>query len=276
MNAIEVKNLSKNYKEFKLDNISFVLPKGCILGLIGENGAGKSTVISSLLDTIRHEGEVKLLGEKMSADLKNRIGVVFDEVGFNGNFNIKDINKIMKHAFKEWNEETFFGYIKKFSLSEKKKFSEYSKGMKMKLGIAVALSHNAELLILDEPTSGLDPLVRDEIVDILNDFTRDENHSILISSHIVSDLEKLCDYIVFLHKGRLMLYEEKDKLLEQYAFINTTEEFLSELEPDAVKGKKTTHWGTEAIVDTNLIPSGFETKPITIEELFIFMAKEDN
>ena len=146
----------------------------------------------------------------------------------------------------------------------------------MKLGIAVALSHNAELLILDEPTSGLDPLVRDEIIDILNDFTREENHSILISSHIVSDLEKLCDYIAFMHKGRLMLCEEKDKLLEQYVFINTTDEQLAELDENAVMGKRSNKWGTEAIVDKNMIPQSFTTKPVSIEDLFVFMAKEEN
>ena len=146
----------------------------------------------------------------------------------------------------------------------------------MKLGIAVALSHNAELLILDEPTSGLDPLVRDEIIDILNDFTREENHSILISSHIVSDLEKLCDYIAFMHKGKLMLCEEKDNLLEQYVFINTTEEQLAELDANAIKGKRSNKWSTEAIVDRNMIPQSFTTKPVSIEDLFVFMAKEEN
>ena len=148
--------------------------------------------------------------------------------------------------------------------------------MKMKLGIAVALSHHAELLILDEPTSGLDPLVRDEIIDILNDFTREENHSILISSHIVSDLEKLCDYIAFMHKGKLMLCEEKDNLLEQYVFINTTEEQLAELDASAIKGKRSNKWSTEAIVDKNMIPQSFTTKPVSIEDLFVFMAKEEH
>lgn len=211
----------------------------------------------------------------MSPELKNKIGVVLDDVGFPGTFTAKDINFVMKKTFKQWDEKAFFDYISKFSLPEKQKFSEFSKGMKMKLQIAAAISHNAELLILDEPTSGLDPLVRDEIIDILNDFTRNDNHSILISSHIVSDLEKLCDYIAFIHKGKLILCEEKDMLLDQYVFINTTEEQLAELDASAVKGKKSSKWGTEAIVDRSLIPSSFETKPITIEDLFVFMAKEE-
>lgn len=275
MNAIEIKNLTKHYNGFTLDNISLTLPQGCILGLIGENGAGKSTTIRSILGSLKYDGDIKVLGKPMSADLKNRIGVVLDEVGFPDKLNIKDVNAIMKNMFTNWDNDAFLGYIKKFGLSDDKAFSEFSKGMKMKLGIAVALSHKAELLILDEPTSGLDPLVRDEIIDILNDFTRDDNHSILISSHIVSDLEKLCDYIAFIHKGKLMLCEEKDALLEQYVFINTSEEKLAELDENAVKGKRSSKWGTEAIVDRELIPDSFDTKPVTIEDLFIFMAKED-
>ncbi|MBQ1519827.1 MAG: ABC transporter ATP-binding protein [Ruminococcus sp.] len=275
MNALEIKNLTKHYNGFTLDNISFSLPQGCILGLIGENGAGKSTTIRSILGSLKYDGDIRVLGEPISADLKNRIGVVLDEVGFPDKLNVRDVNAIMKNMFNNWDNNAFLGYIKKFGLPDDKAFSDYSKGMKMKLGIAVALSHNAELLILDEPTSGLDPLVRDEIIDILNDFTRDDNHSILISSHIVSDLEKLCDYIAFIHKGKLMLCEEKDALLEQYVFINTSEEKLAELDENAVKGKRSSKWGTEAIVDRKLIPDSFDTKPVTIEDLFIFMAKED-
>ena len=275
MNAIEVKNLSKKFNTFNLDNVSFELPTGCVLGFIGENGAGKSTTIKSMLNIISYDGDIKIFGQPMSAKLKNKIGVVLDEVGFPLFFTTKDVNKVMKKTFTTWEEKTFSEYMTKFRLPDNQKFSEFSKGMKMKLEIAVALSHNAELLILDEPTSGLDPLVRDEIIDILNDFTREDNHSILISSHIISDLEKLCDYIAFIHKGKLMLCEEKDMLLEQYVFINTTEEQLAELDSSAIKGKKSSKWGTEAIVDRSLIPSSFETKPITIEELFVFMAKEE-
>jgi ABC-2 type transport system ATP-binding protein len=276
MNALSINNLTKKYNGFTLDNVSFSLPQGCILGLIGENGAGKSTTIRSILGSIKYDGSIEVLGQPISAELKNRIGVVLDEVGFPDKLNANDINKIMKNMFTNWDEKVYREYISKFSLPENKAFSDFSKGMKMKLGIAVALSHHAELLILDEPTSGLDPLVRDEIIDILNDFTREENHSILISSHIVSDLEKLCDYIAFMHKGKLMLCEEKDNLLEQYVFINTTEEQLAELDENAVKGKRSNKWSTEAIVDKNMIPASFTTKPVSIEDLFVFMAKEEN
>lgn len=277
MNALEIKDLTKEYKGFKLDNLSLTLPTGCIMGLIGENGAGKSTTINSILGLKKYDhGTIKVLGQDMNAELKQDIGVVLDEVGIPQALNIKNVRSVMKNIYSNWDDKAFGDYVKKFSLPDNKKFSDFSKGMKMKLAIAIALSHNAKLLILDEPTSGLDPLVRDEIIDILNDFTRDEGHSILISSHIVSDLEKLCDYIAFLHKGKLMLCEEKDVLLERYRFINATEEQLSELDPDAIKGKKTGKFSTEAIVDQELIPASFRTAPITIEDLFVFMAKEEN
>jgi len=277
MNALEIKDLTKEYKGFKLDNLSLTLPTGCIMGLIGENGAGKSTTINSILGLKKYDhGTIKVLGQDMNAELKQDIGVVLDEVGIPQALNIKNVRSVMKNIYSNWDDKAFGDYVKKFSLPDNKKFSDFSKGMKMKLAIAIALSHNAKLLILDEPTSGLDPIVRDEIIDILNDFTRDEGHSILISSHIVSDLEKLCDYIAFLHKGKLMLCEEKDVLLERYRFINATEEQLSKLDPDAIKGKKTCKFSTEAIVDQELIPASFRTAPITIEDLFVFMAKEEN
>ena len=276
MNAVEVKNLTKKYKGFTLNNISFELPSGCILGLIGENGAGKSTTIRSILGMTKPDsGSINVLGQSISASLKEDIGIVLDEVGIPASLNIKDINKIMKNMYKNWDEKLFLSYIDSFSLPSDKKFNDFSKGMKMKLGIAIALSHNAKLLILDEPTSGLDPLVRDEIIDILNDFTRDADHSILISSHIVSDLEKLCDYIAFMHNGNLMLFEEKDALLEKYRFINLTEQQLSELDPAAIKGKKVGKFGVEAIADIEKIPPTFNSAPVTIEDLFVFMAKEE-
>lgn len=276
MNAIEVKNLTKKYKGFTLENLNLTLPQGCIMGLIGENGAGKSTTIKSLLGIVHADsGSIEIFGKEPSADVKQDIGVVLDDVGLPQEFNIREIQAVMRNTFANWQDDVFNGYISRFRLPEKKPFKSFSKGMKMKLGIAIALSHDAKLLILDEATSGLDPVVRDEIVDIFNDFTRDENHSILISSHIVSDLEKICDYIAFLHNGRLMLCEEKDRLLEQYGFINTTADVLEELDKSAVIGKKVTKWGVEALIDREKIPHTFEVKPITIEDLFIFMVKEE-
>lgn len=275
MNVIEIKDLTKKYKGFTLESLSLTLPSGCIMGLIGENGAGKSTTIKSILGIVKPDGgSINVFGHELSDKDKNDIGVVLDDVGLPTVFTVNDVNTVMKRTYTNWDEEQYRRYIDSFGLPEKKLFKDYSKGMKMKLGIAIALSHNAKLLILDEPTSGLDPLVRDEIVDILNDFTRDEERSILISSHIVSDLEKLCDYIAFIHKGRLTICEEKDRLLEQYGFVNISAEQLEALDSSAVKGKKITPYGVQAIVDREKVPHSFDIKPVTIEELFVFMAKE--
>lgn len=278
MNAIEIKGLTKSYKDFTLDNLDLTLPSGCIMGLIGENGAGKSTTIKLLLDIIHKDsGSIILLGrdtETELKDIKEDLGVVLDEVGLPDVFKAKHINKIMKNTYKNWDEEKFFALLKSLKVPENKKFKEFSRGMKMKMGIAIALSHDPKLLILDEATNGLDPVVRDEVTDIFNDFTRDEGHSILISSHIVSDLEKLCDYVAFIHEGKLLLCEEKDILLEQYGIIHCTEQQLSELDRRAVIGRKISRYGAEAIVQRGEIPAGFEVSPVSIEELFIFMVKE--
>lgn len=278
MNAIEIKGLTKSYKDFTLDNLDLTLPSGCIMGLIGENGAGKSTTIKLLLDIIHKDsGSITMLGrdtETELKDIKEDLGVVLDEVGLPDVFKAKHINKIMKNTYKNWDEEKFFGLLKSLKVPENKKFKEFSRGMKMKMGIAIALSHDPKLLILDEATNGLDPVVRDEVTDIFNDFTRDEGHSILISSHIVSDLEKLCDYVAFIHEGKLLLCEEKDILLGQYGIIHCTEQQLSELDRRAVIGRKISRYGAEAIVQRDEIPAGFEVSPVSIEELFIFMVKE--
>lgn len=180
----------------------------------------------------------------------------------------------MKHTFKNWDENAYQEYLEKLSVPVDKKFGEFSRGMEMKLGIAVAMSHHAKLLILDEATNGLDPVVRDEVVEMFSEFTREEDHSILMSSHIVSDLEKICDYIAFLHKGKLLLCEEKDLLKEQYGIIHCTTEQLAELEPSAIKGKKESAYGVEAMVLRDAVPAGMEISPIDIEQLFVFMAKE--
>ena len=278
MNALEIKNLSKSFSGFKLDNLNLTLPSGCIMGLIGENGAGKSTTIKLILDMLHKDsGMIKILGRDNQDNIdvtKEDIGVVMDEVGIPECLNAKQVGKIMRYTFRNWNDEEYANYLKKLSIPADKPFKEFSRGMKMKLGIAIAMSHESKLLLLDEATSGLDPVVRDEVVEMLSDFTRDENHSILISSHIVSDLEKLCDYVAFLHKGKLLLCEEKDRLLGEYGIIHCTAEQLSELDPKAVKHKKETPYGVEAIVLRDKISSNIKISPISIEELFIFMVKE--
>ena len=278
MNALEIKNLIKSLGDFKLDNVSLTLPSGCIMGLIGENGAGKSTTIKLILDMLRKDsGTITILGKDNGENvrlIKEDMGVVPDEVGIPECLTAKQVGKVMKYTFERWNEEEYNRLLVKFSLPNDKPFKEFSRGMKMKLGIAVAMSHGAKLLILDEATSGLDPVVRDEVVEMFNDFTRDENHSVLISSHIVSDLEKLCDYIAFLHRGKLLLCEEKDQLLAKYALLHCTAEQLKEVPSEAIKYKKESPYGVEAMVLRDAVPFDRNLSPVSIEELFLFMVKE--
>lgn len=279
-NALEIKNLSKLYDGFKLDNLNLTLPKGCILGLIGENGAGKSTTIKLILDIVKKDsGTVAIMGRDNQDNLqitKQDIGVVLDEVGLPECLDAFKIGKVMSYAFKNWDNKLYFSYLEQFSIPKNKQFKDLSRGTKMKLGIAAALSHHPKLLILDEATSGLDPVIRDEITDIFSEFTRNENHSILISSHIVSDLEKICDYIAFLSKGKLMLFDEKDALMEKYGLIQCSKEDLKILSPDALKAKKETPYNVTALVLRDKVPSSFSISPVSIEELFVFMAKESD
>ena len=278
MNALEIKNLTKAYPGFTLDNLNLTLPSGCIMGLIGENGAGKSTTIKLILDMIHKDsGSIIILGKDNTDSIeltKEDIGVVMDEVGIPECLTVKQVGNVMKNTFRNWDDAEYARLVQKLALPDKKQFKEFSRGMKMKLGIAIALSHKAKLLILDEATSGLDPVVRDEVVEMFSDFTRDENHSILISSHIVSDLEKLCDYVAFLHKGKLLLCEEKDQLLAEYGLIHCTAEEIQNLPAEAIKYKKENPYGIEAMVLRSAVPANFNVSPISIEELFVFMVKE--
>lgn len=278
MNELEIRNLCKSYPDFSLDHLNLTLPKGCILGLIGENGAGKSTTIKLILDMIhRDSGDISIFGrnnQENIKELKEDIGVVLDEVGFPECLTAEQIGNIMKNTYRSWDEALYMNYLKNLSVPANKAFKEFSRGTKMKCGIAVAMSHNPRLLILDEATSGLDPVVRDEVIGMLSEFTRDENHAILISSHIISDLEKICDYIAILHEGKLLLCEEKDILLEKYGIIRCTSEQLQELRPSAIKGKRYSPYGVEAIVDRDAVPASLNASPIDIEQLFVFMVKE--
>ena len=219
---LQVENLSKQYTGFKLDNVSFSIPKGAIVGLIGENGAGKSTTINAILDLIRKDsGTVTFWGKELSSSkqLKEDIGVVFDGINFYETLTPAKVGKISAAAYNQWDESLYQDFLKRFQLPTDKEIKTFSKGMKMKLCIAVALSHKPKLLILDEATSGLDPVMRDDILDVFLEFVQDEDHSILISSHITTDLEKVADYIVFIHQGKVLFFKTKDELRYRYGII---------------------------------------------------------
>lgn len=227
-NVIEVKGLRKKYKDFELKDINLSLQKGMIMGFIGENGAGKTTTIKAILNLINPtSGEIKIFGldnKKEEEKIKEDIGVVLDDSFLSEYLNAEDINKIMKNIYKNWDEKLFFEYIEKFKLPRKQISKEFSSGMKMKLKIATAISHKPKLLILDEPTSGLDPVARNEILDIFQEFIENGENSILVSSHITSDLEHIADYITFINEGKIVLSKERDGLLEKYGLAKCSEE----------------------------------------------------
>lgn len=250
--SLKVENLSKKYDDFLLDKVSFYVPKGNIVGFIGENGAGKSTTINTMLDIIeRDSGDVYILDSeknKIINSIRERIGVVFDGNNFPEDLTPQKLNNVLKAIYTNWEEKKFYEFIEKFNLPKNKKIKNFSRGMKMKLSISVALSHKAELLILDEATSGLDPIVRDDILDILLDFVQDEKNSILISSHITSDLEKVADYIVFIHKGKVIFEETKDNLIYNYGMMKCkTKEFDSIDKKDIIRFRKM-DYGYEILV----------------------------
>ncbi len=274
MNVLELKNVSKNYKTFKLDNVSFEIPQGCVMGVIGENGAGKSTVIKLILDMIsRDSGEIEIFGNSDIQSAKSQLGVVLDEAGYPPYFTAAHVNKIMSKTFEEWNEEHYFGYLSKFGIDIKKKFKEMSRGTKMKFAIAAAISHNAKLLILDEATGGLDPIIRDEILDILYDYVADGEKSILMSSHIISDLEKICDYITFIHNGKIIFSEEKDLMTEKYGILRCDPEFADSYPQNAILGMKRTPLGCELLLDRSLISSEIKTERASIESIMLLMSR---
>ena len=277
-NAIELSHVTKTYPTFALRDLSLTLPTGCIMGLVGENGAGKSTTLRLIMNTItRDSGEITVLGQDNRSDafreLKNDIGVVLDEAYFPAVLNPRQVGQVMAQTYTRWDEATYASYVDRFALPWKQRFKDFSRGMKMKLAIAVALSHSPRLLLLDEATSGLDPMIRDEILETFSEFTRDENHSVLLSSHIVSDLEKICDYIAFLHRGRLVLCEEKDALLDSCAIVKCTRAQLSDLPEEAVLGMEQSPYGVRALVRRELVSPVFSPERPTLEDIILFLAK---
>lgn len=273
-NALEIKGLTKKYDGFKLEGLDLVLPSGCIMGFVGENGAGKTTTIKSILDLVHSDaGEVRVLGQDVKKGLtqiKENLGVVLDESFFPEALNVLGVDKIMKRVYKTWDSSKYMGWIERFELPVKKTFKEYSRGMKMKQAIAVALSHDSKLLILDEATSGLDPLVRDQILDVFLEFIQDPGCSIFISSHIISDLEKICDYIAFLHKGKLIFSEAKDDLLEKYVVFKGDEITFDKLPSDKVIGVRKNKFGVEALVERGAVNSEMVFDKASIEDIMLY------
>jgi len=242
-NILEIKNLCKKYNGFELKNVNIALPKGVIMGFIGENGAGKTTTIRAILNLLNDTtGEIKVFGldnKVCEKQIKEDIGVVLDDSFFSDTITPKDINNIMKNIYKNWEENVYKQYLERFKLPINKSIKEHSSGMKMKLKLAVALSHKAKLLILDEPTSGLDPIARSEILAIFQEFIQDEDNSILVSSHITSDLEQVADYITFIDNGEIILLEEKDELLDNYGIVRCSKEQFNKIDKnDYVKYQK--------------------------------------
>ena len=274
---VKIEKLRKNFKDFSLTDVTFRVPQGVVVGFIGENGAGKSTTIKSILGLVNpNGGKIEVFGKSASAlsrEDKNRIGAVLGETALPENLNLQDIDGVMKHIFTHWDTDRFFTYAEKFALPKDKKVKDFSRGMRQKVSLAIALSHGARLLVLDEPTAGLDPVARDEILEILYDFMQDESHSILISSHIVSDLEKLCDYIVFIHGGRIVFEEEKDVLSEKYAIWRGPFGALGELDPGAVVSYMRGEYGTSALVLRSKMPAGQPLEHAGIEDIMLYYAR---
>lgn len=277
--ALQVENLIKDYGSFKLKNVSFGLPKGYIMGLIGPNGAGKSTTISMLLGRVRPQsGKAMIFGqetETLPDDLKAKIGVVLDECNFAPVLTWPQVDKFMGGLYPRWDSARFSDKCRRAGLDPKKKIRTYSKGMKMKLSLAAATCHGATLLILDEATSGLDPLAREDVLDMLLDFVSDGEHSVLVSSHILSDLEKVCDYITFINDGRVVFSREKDYLHEKYGILRCSNQEFTALDGAGIISHRTTEFGTERLVVRDMIPSGYIVEKAEIEDIMIFWARRD-
>lgn len=281
-NAIEIKNLKKKYdNNFELGEINLEIPSGYIIGLIGENGAGKTTLIKSILNIIKPEyGEIKIFdknNKKYESIIKEDIGVVLDGMFFPEILTPNDINSIMKDIYKNWDKELFYKYLKNFKLQNNKKIKDLSKGMRKKLEIATALSHKPKLLILDEPTSGLDPVVRDDILDIFLDFIKDEEHTILLSTHITSDLEHIADEIIFIDRGKIILNENKDELLDNYGILKCDKKSFDKISKDDIVSYKKNKYNYEVLVNNkNKIKNKYKDciiDKITLEELMVLVIK---
>lgn len=280
-NALELRHVSRRLGDFELRDVNLTLPKGCILGLVGENGAGKSTTIRLLTGELRPDsGTVSVLDAEPGGPdfraVKERLGVVLDDAWFPEILNARQVGTMMAMTYESWDAELYESYLTRFALPREKNFKDYSRGMRMKLAIAVALAHRPEVLLLDEATAGLDPIVRDEVLEIFREFSEAEDHAILISSHILSDLEKLCDYIAFLHQGKLLFCQEKDRLLETYGLFVGTRQQAEELAEDAVLAREDSGFGgVRAIVRRDAVPACLPLEKPTVEDIILAMVRKE-
>lgn len=287
--VIEVDHLTKKYQDFTLCDVSFKIPAGAIVGFVGENGAGKSTTIKAMLGLMPVEaGDVKILGNQVGSGdeaWREQIGVVFDECNFPQELRVKDIWNILKNIYKTWDDAGFMEYLTKFDLPLDKKVKDLSKGMKMKLSIATALGHDSKVLILDEATSGLDPVIRNEILDIFREYTMEEDRAVFLSSHITSDIEKIADYIMFIHKGHVLFYENKDDLIYNYGMVRCTAKQAEGIPEEIIAGREENAFGVNILVKNKqmLTDSGFmnveDTEPVpvidrvSIEDILLYIVK---
>lgn len=277
--AIEIRNLAKQFDDFRLGPIDLNIPKGSIVGFIGQNGAGKTTTIKLLLGLLNKDsGNIKVLGESDPKDIevKDKLGVVFDDLYMPEEMNLVDVEKFSSRVYSGWDEDKFYHMVRDFKLPDKKPIKDYSRGMKMKLSMAMALSHNAKLLILDEPTSGLDPVARVEVLDLLLDFIQDEENTVLISSHILSDLEKIADYIAFIYDGRILFYDSKVNLEEKYAIVSVSDEKAQDIPSNAIIGKRVHSFGQELLVRRDEVLESLDLQKPTIEDIMVFFVKGEN
>lgn len=282
--ALTITGLTKKYSNFVLDNISFSIPSGSIVGLIGENGAGKSTTINSILGLIKKDsGKITVLGhdiDTFDCAMKEKIGVVFDGSNFSEELTPAKLSKVLRDIYSSWEQSYFNRLLDQLNIPATKKIKTFSKGMKMKLSIAVAFAHHPQLLILDEATSGLDPIVRDDILDMFLEFVQDEEHSILVSSHITSDLEKVADYIVFIHAGKIIFCEPKDELLEHYGIIKCGASLFDAIDKNDIMTYRKQDYEWQVLVANREKVAKKYPKvmviPATIDEIMLLYVKGEN
>ena len=278
MNKIEIKNLKKDYQNFTLKNVNFSIPEGYVTGFIGRNGMGKTTTIKSILSLIQYQGEIlSIHGDKKTKLNNQKIGVIMDDSFLAKDWNMELVNQAMKVGYDKWEENTYWNFLEKFNIDKKLKVKELSRGMKIKLMLSIALSHNAELLILDEPTSGLDPSMREEFVEVISDYMQDDNHTVLFSTHITQDLETIADYIVFIDNGEIVLSLEKEEFINHFMILKCGLESQNILDSSAILGQKKTKYNIEYLVKRDAIheiPNEYVEDEITIDKIMILYGRE--